>query len=249
MNKFLFALGLSVIFSTAAFAWNPSMMDKQIDQTNFLLDIEQPKADIPKVSKDKMSEIPDKPATYLCSAILIDKKLGIMLTAAHCFSDEKATQRLVEQPGYDPDDNQHSFRILAIDTKMDLAVFKVDDGDLPNTDEASVACKSPTVRGSRVYAVGNPLGIFGVLSEGIIERSNIKDPDTKIPSTLISAPLSPGSSGGAIYNEDGQLIGVADAIIESRSNLNLMIPIEIVRKFLRGHKVSFIDDCSTAAAK
>lgn len=245
MNKIIISIVFAALFATTAFAaWSPSDMDKYITQTNFLLDIAQPKDTVKLVKKnDDDSKITAKPAEYLCSATLINKSEGLMLTAAHCFQDATATDMTVSQPGYDDDDNEHQFKVIAIDTDKDLAVFKVIDGSLANTDQATLACKAPEIRGTKVYAVGNPLGLFGVVSEGIIGLADIRADKEGVLETLISAPLSPGSSGGAIYNEDGHLIGVADMIIPDRSNLNFMIPVDVVTKFLHAHHIDFTSDC------
>jgi S1-C subfamily serine protease len=108
--------------------------------------------------------------------------------------------------------------ITAIDLQRDLVVLKTSSAGsqvLPfgNSDAVEV--------GETVYVVGNPEGLEGTFSQGII--SSIRDIGTdKI--LQITAPISPGSSGGPVLNARGEVIGVSFATIKVGQNLNFAIP-------------------------
>lgn len=107
--------------------------------------------------------------------------------------------------------------IVAIDIENDLAVFKVQGKNLPYIENMNTV---NTEVGDRVYVVSNPEGLVNTLSEGLI--SNVYESGYY----QISAPISEGSSGGAVFNEYGQLIGVASAYIKGGQNLNFAVAIE-----------------------
>lgn len=78
--------------------------------------------------------------------------------------------------------------------------------------------------GARVYAIGAPEGLELTISEGLISGLR-KLPDG---STVIqtSAPISPGSSGGGLFDTDGRLVGITTAFLPDGQNLNFAIPLE-----------------------
>jgi serine protease Do len=78
--------------------------------------------------------------------------------------------------------------------------------------------------GQRVLVIGNPNGLQGTVSDGLIaafreDRSLIQ----------ITAPISPGSSGSPVLDETGQVIGVATLMEVDGQNLNFAIPVESVK--------------------
>ena len=105
----------------------------------------------------------------------------------------------------------------------DWAVIKVKGSGfnyIPiNTEEALTT-------GSVVYALGSPLGLQNTFSEGII--SNPKRVIEGTPYIQITAPISHGSSGGALLNKYGEVIGITSAGFADAQNLNLAVPLTIV---------------------
>lgn len=94
--------------------------------------------------------------------------------------------------------------------------------------------KAPAVRigdsdslavGQRIYALGNPLGLEMTLSDGLVSALR-KDGNQRLRYIQISAPISPGSSGGGLFDEDGRLVGITSAGFDKGQNLNLAIPIK-----------------------
>jgi hypothetical protein len=83
----------------------------------------------------------------------------------------------------------------------------------------------PPKVGERVYAIGSPLGLPNTLSDGIL--SAIRS-DLGTPLLQITAPISPGSSGGPVINERGEVLGVATASIREGQNLNFAVPVSVV---------------------
>lgn len=108
--------------------------------------------------------------------------------------------------------------ILRADTSHDLAVLAVPSLSAP---ALPIGDSSKLAVGDTIYAVGNPRGLEGTFSEGIV--SSIRNLDSQII-LQITAPISPGSSGGAVLNDRGEVVGVAVATFKDGQNLNFAIP-------------------------
>ncbi len=126
----------------------------------------------------------------------------------------------------------------AIDEKRDLIILKVaafgtQAISLGNSDFAQV--------GETVYAVGNPRGLEGTFSQGIISSIRPVGNDKLIQMT---APLSPGSSGGPVLNRRGEVIGVSVLTIRDGQNLNFAIPSNYLKNLLT--KVGYAKSLSQA---
>ncbi|HSU13793.1 S1C family serine protease [Longimicrobium sp.] len=76
--------------------------------------------------------------------------------------------------------------------------------------------------GDKVYVMGNPLGMSGTFTDGMVSG---KRPLEGVAMLQISAPISPGSSGGPVMNERGEVIGVATMMVMGGQNLNMAVPV------------------------
>ncbi len=114
----------------------------------------------------------------------------------------------------------------AVDPERDLVVLKISAG----RSQALPLGNSDTVQvGESVYAVGNPQGLEGTFSQGIV--SSIRE--VSIDKLLqITAPISPGSSGGPVLNGKGEVIGVSVATFSGGQNLNFAIPSNYLKTLL-----------------
>ena len=86
---------------------------------------------------------------------------------------------------------------------------------------------SKAEKGDKIFAIGSPLGIQNVLSEGIVSGNYMID---GINAIQFTAPISSGSSGGALVDAKGKVIGITFASYEAGQNINLAIPIELLQK-------------------
>lgn len=116
--------------------------------------------------------------------------------------------------------------ITGIETDCDLVLLKIQAIRNPllslgNSDSVEV--------GDPVYAVGNPQGLEGTFSQGIV--SSIRK--IGLEKVLqITAPISPGSSGGPVLNLKGEVIGVSVATFKGGQNLNFAIPSNYLKALL-----------------
>ena len=113
--------------------------------------------------------------------------------------------------------------ILDSDKERDLAIIKVAGIDAP----ALPLGDSDTVQiGDAVYVAGNPQGLESSFSEGIISAIRGGSTDKLFQMT---APISQGSSGGPVFNEAGEVIGVSFATLHDGQNLNFAIPVNYLK--------------------
>ena len=120
--------------------------------------------------------------------------------------------------------------VVATDEVNDLVLLKVKALTAPALnfgDSESLAVGDP------VYAVGNPRGLEGTFSQGIVSSIRKLDSGSLLQ---ITAPISPGSSGGPILDSTGKVIGVAVATYKGGQNLNFAIPVNSLRTLLKSKR-------------
>lgn len=120
---------------------------------------------------------------------------------------------------------------LAVDLHADLALLRV-SGRAPSL---GLSRGPAPVVGDSVYVIGNPLGLEGTFSEGIVSGVRATGTDSLIQMT---APISPGSSGGPVMDAAGEVIGVAVATFKEGQNLNLAVPVAYLERMLEAHPVA-----------
>jgi serine protease Do len=109
----------------------------------------------------------------------------------------------------------------------DLVILRIDARNLPVLRLGD----SDQVRpGDSVLAIGHPLGLEDTVSNGLI--SAVREVHEGLQVLQISAPIAPGSSGGPLFNDRGEVIGVATAISASGQNLNFGLPSKYVTDLL-----------------
>jgi len=110
--------------------------------------------------------------------------------------------------------------VLAVDQHADLALCQVDiPGGSPNF--LTVSREVPEV-GERVVVIGSPRLLEHTVSEGIV--SAIRTDTHKGQAIQMTAPISPGSSGGPVMNLKGEVVGVSTFFRQDGQNLNFAIP-------------------------
>ena len=113
--------------------------------------------------------------------------------------------------------------VYAWNADEDWAVLQI-EGE--HFEALTVGAKNTALGGSTIYTIGSPLGLQNTLSTGIISNPNrVEDGVSYIQ---ISAPISQGSSGGALLNKYGEVIGITSAGYEDGQNLNLALPMTYV---------------------
>lgn len=131
---------------------------------------------------------------------------GLVLTNAHVIGDaSQVTVRLA-------DGRQFSAQVVGFaDENLDLAALQIDGGDT-NFPVIPFADSNAQV-GQQAFAIGNPFGLQGTFTVGIVSRI-----DSERGLIQTDAAINPGNSGGPLLNRNGELIGVNTSIFTTGEN-------------------------------
>jgi S1-C subfamily serine protease len=157
---------------------------------------------------------------FIATGVVISKD-GVLLTALHAVKGAAEVQvRMANGEVFD------RVELLGSDERRDVAALKISAGELPALSAGSSVNLS---QGDPVYAVTNANGLAWSATEGILSALR---PADEVPGAgsgfrllQFSAPVAPGSSGGALVDRSGALIGI---ITSAKGSAGFAIPIENV---------------------
>jgi S1-C subfamily serine protease len=148
------------------------------------------------------------------SGFFIDEKHAV--TSWHVVSGAKSIKVATKEK------HEANARTVASLPGYDLALIEVDQG-LGNG-AAMVIRKEPARDLEKVYVCGNPEATSFVWSDGSVGNALQK---TEMGDLIqITAPISPGSSGGPVLDSDGKVIGIIKCYLKSGQNLNFAVPVK-----------------------
>lgn len=160
------------------------------------------------------------------SGVAIDDE-GLIVTNYHVIEQGRLIGVLFE--GMDEQDKYYTLNILGLDVERDLAIIKVD----AETKPINIGDSDTLSKGDEVVAIGNPLGFSNSISDGIV--SGIRDLNgTEF--IQMTTPVSPGSSGGALINMKGELVGITTLMFVDGQNVNFAVPSKYVKELLNDDK-------------
>jgi len=163
----------------------------------------------------------------LGSGVIINSS-GIILTNYHVVERaSKITVKLLDGRSFEAS-------VIGADPKSDMAVIKIkSDKLLPYL---PMAKSSDLMIGETVIAIGNPFGLSGSVTTGVISavgRSvTIKSNQVFTDFIQTDASINPGNSGGALLNINGELIGINTAIIQDAQGIGFAIPIDRAKRIV-----------------
>lgn len=117
--------------------------------------------------------------------------------------------------------------VSGYDQDNDIVMLKINASGLS---PVTMGNSDNIANGDKVYAIGNPFGLEDTISDGLISSKNRAINDVNY--IQISVPISPGSSGGILLNEQAQVIGITCAGLEEGQNINFAIPINTFKTIL-----------------
>lgn len=149
---------------------------------------------------------------------------GYILTNNHVTSGGRSYSVRIE----DDEKSYYTEELIKYNTVLDLALIRIPRKLKPL---AIYRGEKDLVRGQKVVAIGSPLGLFNSVSNGIISGfRSIED----VEMIQFTAPISHGSSGGAVLNMYGEVIGISTAGIDNGQNINLAVHYRDILRFVRG---------------
>ncbi|MBE2216823.1 MAG: trypsin-like peptidase domain-containing protein [Ignavibacteria bacterium] len=152
--------------------------------------------------------------------------------------------------------------LLIIDEKNDMAILRIRNANGTKFPTIKFANSDALKVGQEVFAIGSPLGYEYTISQGIIagirdnEKVSFNDPVTYVPIEKnfekviqITAAISPGNSGGALFNRRGEVIGITTYTYSGYGNLNFAIAINSFVYFMNSVDLANIDNNEEAKKK
>lgn len=130
----------------------------------------------------------------ICSGSFISP-MGHIITARHCVADTTSIEVMTA------DGQTYTADTVAISKNQDLAIIQIGRTDAPFFKLAKEVTKGENVR-----IIGSPLGLTSLVTQGIVAKllGDI---------TLLDCTAIPGNSGGPVFNQDGELVGVVSAMV------------------------------------
>jgi hypothetical protein len=121
--------------------------------------------------------------------------------------------------------------VLAASPEHDLALVRVQAHGLPTLAIGDSDAMRP---GDPVVAIGNPMGLEDTVSNGLVSaRRKVDDSDDGFEVLQVSAPIAPGSSGGPLFNDHGEVIGIATAVLQGGQNINFGVPVRYLLPMMK----------------
>src|SRR5277367_2982618 len=166
------------------------------------------------------------------SGFILNKE-GQILTNYHVVADAQQ----VEVTTYDK--HRYKAKVIGKDRHHDLALLQI---SAPNLVPSVLADSRNLVVGQKVYAIGNPFGLNGTMTTGIISaKRSIHGPQGALIANAIQtdAAINPGNSGGPLLNSRGEVIGITSLIgtnpnqdVEQNAGIGFAIPIDTAKAVL-----------------
>lgn len=161
-----------------------------------------------------------------CSGVYVAPH--VILTAAHCFPEEKdgpAFQMWVSYRG-----TSSKIKLLHADRRRDLALATSPE---ERGTKSQLAASEPKA-GDDVWAYGFPLRIPGILTKGIVANPRLVSKD-RVAEIYFDSMVFPGSSGGGLFRKDGALVGIVvrtTSFIPGAAGLGIAVSVEEIRSFV-----------------
>jgi S1-C subfamily serine protease len=159
------------------------------------------------------------------SGFVIDKE-GHILTNYHVIADARQVEVTLH------DRKKYKATIVGTDKSHDLAIVQI---KAPGLQPMTLGDSTNLQVGQKVYAIGNPFGLNGTLTRGIVSSiRQVQEPDGLVIDEAIQtdAAINPGNSGGPLLNWHGEVIGINTMIASSvgqSAGIGFAIPINTAK--------------------
>lgn len=187
---------------------------------------EEPSSAGPSTPSSQRPRIPGSTLEVIGSGVIIDVS-GLILTNAHVIDKAAAIHVLT------PDGDDGEAIVVGTDPDTDLALLRI--AGLSGLKPAPLGDSDRLNVGDWVVAIGSPFGLHHTVTAGIISAKARGMDDSGLELLQTDAAINPGSSGGALFDLDGALIGITAAILSQAGEnigLNFAIPINVVKQIL-----------------
>jgi len=168
------------------------------------------------------------PQKGMGSGFVIDTQ-GHILTNYHVIEGARQVEVTTS------DKSKYKAQVIGVDPPHDLAVIQIPNSKIP---AAEIGDSKSLVVGQKVFAIGNPFGLSGTMTRGIISSiRSVRGEHGFIDEAIqTDAAINPGNSGGPLLNSHGQVIGINSMILtggaEQSAGIGFAIPINTAKAVL-----------------
>ena len=171
---------------------------------------------------------PGMPRQSIGSGVIIDAEQGLVVTNHHVIQDADSIVVTLS------DRHEYNAMLVGSDAGTDVALLRIATGDA-NLTELPIGNSSELAVGDYVVAIGNPFGLGQTATAGIVSALGRNGVNIESYEDFIQtdASINPGSSGGALIDVNGQLLGVSTAILSGTGGnigIGFAIPSNMVRE-------------------
>jgi S1-C subfamily serine protease len=209
-----------------------SQSEDKNDNTNHKVQIQQKEGgvkseDIPELllkTSVSISNFRDNRELNIGSGVFISNKL--VVTNYHVVDNGNRIELTRNS-----DQKKFEGEIVKVDEFHDICIIKLKNNSSP--DFLKLNTNYPKI-GTEILVAGSPIGLNGTISKGIV--SNLKKNNPHDNDLLqISAPISPGNSGGPVVNANGEILGisVSQFVGEGIQNINFAVPARYIDFLLK----------------
>jgi len=169
------------------------------------------------------------------SGVVVDAS-GYVLTNVHVVKDADEIWVKINNEAGEP--KTYEAEVVVGSLTTDIALLKIIHGEAGKTFAvANFANNGDLLLGETVLALGNPFGLGGSVSRGILSsksrRTETEGSQLDIPDWLqTDASINPGNSGGPLINLDGEIIGINVAVLKEGQGIGFAIPVKRVNEAL-----------------
>ncbi len=181
----------------------------------------------------------DGTAQAYCSGVWVSP--SVILTANHCVADDELFETVFyvvkEDVDFEPIKSR-SAALVARDAEHDLALLRAKSAPSHEVSALSVEALLP---GLFVQTMGQPLGFWWSYSSGEIAAVRVTTPATDSPDFLFvqaTVPISPGNSGGALFDEYGMIVGICHGSYNRGQHVNFFIHPIYIDALLRANGIA-----------
>ena len=165
---------------------------------------------------------------------MLFRSTGYIVTNAHVVKGAN-TVRVITYGG-----QEYLGKVIDQAVDMDIALVKLDFDNLPVARLGSVL---DLKAGTELFALGAPLGFDFTITRGLLSSVSRKVQGREyIQSDL---PLNPGNSGGPLFNNRGEVVGVNTLVVKDAQGISLSIPIPAVMDYLDSRGIAYSASLST----
>lgn len=183
-----------------------------------------------------------------CTGVWINESM--FLTAYHCVDNKGSdaeldagkvsvhylSQEQVVSPFEQPR-GTYKGRVRFLDRSHDLAIIEA-ERKRPGHESAKVPDQGAGI-GTKMHMVGHVQGFYYTYVEGVVSsyREHLRLIKKTGPFMQVSAPIYYGNSGGGVFNDSGELVGISSFITSAAPNTAFYIPAPVIKHFMRQYKV------------